>query len=82
MCLAVPGQIKEIEERGELERIAKVSFSGILKDVNLAFVPDAKIGDWCLVHTGMAISIISEEEAKKSLKYFEEIEELESEISQ
>lgn len=82
MCLAVPGQIKEIEERGEFERTAKVSFSGILKEVNLAFVPNAKIGDWCLVHTGMAISIISEEEAKKTLKYFEEIEELENEISQ
>lgn len=80
MCLAIPGQIKEINNKGEFEKIGKVSFGGILKEVNLTFIPDAKVGDWCLVHTGMAISIISEEEAMESLKYFKEIEELENEI--
>ncbi len=81
MCLAIPGQILEIEERGEIERIGKVSFAGVLKDVNLAFVPQAKVGDWCLVHTGIAINIISETEAKETLKYFQEIDEMENEIS-
>lgn len=80
MCLAIPGQIKEIDDKGEFEKMGKVSFAGILKDVNLTFVPEAKVGDWCLVHTGMAISIISEEEAMETLKYFKEIEDLENEI--
>lgn len=76
MCLAVPGKILEIEDKGELERIGKVSFGGVVKEVNLAFTPDAKVGDWCLVHTGMAINILSEEEAMETLKYFEEMDEI------
>ncbi len=80
MCLAIPGQILSIEEKGDFERIGKVSFSGIVKEVNLTFTPQAKVGDWCLVHTGMAINILSEEEAKETLKYFQEIEEIENEI--
>ncbi len=80
MCLAIPGQILSIEEKGDFERIGKVSFSGIVKEINLTFTPQAKVGDWCLVHTGMAINILSEEEAKETLKYFQEIEEIENEI--
>ncbi len=80
MCLAIPGKILSIEEKGDFERIGKVSFSGIVKEVNLTFTPQAKVGDWCLVHTGMAINILSEEEAKETLKYFQEIEEIENEI--
>lgn len=76
MCLAIPGKILEIEEKGELERTGKVSFGGVVKEVNLAFTPDAKIGDWCLVHTGMAINTLSEEEALETLKYFEEMDEI------
>ncbi len=80
MCLAIPGKILSIEEKGDFERIGKVSFSGIVKEVNLTFTPQAKVGDWCLVHTGMAINILSEEEARETLKYFQEIEGIENEI--
>ncbi len=81
MCLAIPGKIIKIEEQlDDLFRIAKVSFDGIVKEVNLAMVPEAKIGDYVLVHVGSAISIIDEDEAKRTmdiLKQMGETDELE-----
>ena len=81
MCLAIPGKIIKIEEQlDDLFRIAKVSFDGIVKEVNLAMVPEAKIGDYVLVHVGSAISVIDEEEAKRTmdiLKQMGETDELE-----
>ncbi len=68
MCLAIPGKIIKIEhELDDIFRIAKVSFDGIVKDVNLAMVPEAKVGDYVLVHVGSAISIVDEEEAKRTM---------------
>ncbi len=82
MCLAIPGKIIKIpNELDEIFRIAKVSFNGIVKDVNLAMVPEAKIGDYVLVHVGSAISIVDEEEAKATmdiLMQMEDLDELES----
>jgi len=81
MCLAIPGKIISIQEEVDtLFRIAKVSFDGIVKEVNLALVSDAKVGDYVLVHVGSAISIIDEDEAKRTmetLKQLGEIDELE-----
>ncbi|HIP47580.1 MAG TPA: HypC/HybG/HupF family hydrogenase formation chaperone [Lutibacter sp.] len=81
MCLAIPGQITSIDNQiDEIFRMAKVNFSGIVKDVNLAMVPEAKIGDYVLVHVGSAISIVDEKEAKITmdiLKQMDELEELE-----
>ncbi len=78
MCLAIPGQIKSIASQlDETFRLAKVSFGGIIKDVNLAMVPEAKIGDYVLVHVGVAISVIDEEEAQKTFHYLQQIGELE-----
>lgn len=54
-------------------RIGKVSFDGILKEVNLALVPDAKVGDYVLVHVGAAISIIDEEEARKTFDILKQL---------
>ncbi len=77
MCLAVPGQIIKIEnEIDEIFRIAKVSFNGIIKEVNLAMVPEAKIGDYVLVHVGSAISIVDEEEAKATMDILLQMEDL------
>ncbi len=77
MCLAIPGQIKSIPVNDDpLFRMAKVSFGGVFKDVNLSMVPEAKIDDYVLVHVGVAISIIDEEEAKKTFEYIKQIGEL------
>lgn len=67
MCLSIPGKLVEIvAELDPTFRIGKVDFEGIKKDVNLAMVPEAKIGDYVLVHVGAAISLVDEEEAKKT----------------
>ena len=78
MCLAVPGKILSIAGE-ELLRMARVSFGGTVKEVNLAYVPEAQVGDYVLVHIGFAISKIDEEEAKKVFEYLKEMGELESE---
>ena len=68
MCLAIPGKIISIDNQiDDIFRLAKVSFDGIIKDVNLAMVPEAKIGDYVLVHVGSAISIVDEKEAKETM---------------
>lgn len=76
MCLAVPGKILSISGDDPLMRMGKVSFGGIVKDVNLAYVPEAKLGDYVLVHVGFAISIVDEAEANRVFQYLEEISEL------
>lgn len=76
MCLAIPGKIERIEPEGPLGPTGKVSFGGVLKDVNLAYVPEAKIGDYVVVHVGFALSIIDEEEANKTFEYLRAMEEL------
>ncbi|MBL7052218.1 MAG: HypC/HybG/HupF family hydrogenase formation chaperone [Candidatus Marinimicrobia bacterium] len=80
MCLAVPGKILEIKETGELTRSGKVSFGGIVKEINLAYTPEANIGDYVIVHVGFAISTLNEDEAKQTLKYLREITEIEMEL--
>jgi hydrogenase expression/formation protein HypC len=77
MCLAIPGKIKSIEyQYGGLVRMAKILFGGITKEASLEMVPDAQIGDYVLVHVGVAISIVDEEEAQKTFSYLAEIGEL------
>ncbi len=76
MCLAVPGRLLSITGDDPLMRTGKVSFGGILKEVNLACVPEVKIGDYVIVHAGLAISILDEEEAARTLDYLQQIEEL------
>jgi len=82
MCLAIPGKITIIDNQvDDIFRMAKVNFNGIVKDVNLAMVPEAKIGDYVLVHVGSAISIVDEKEAKITmdiLMQMDELDELES----
>ena len=77
MCLAIPGKIKSIElQYGGLVRMAKVLFGGITKEASLDMVPHAKEGDYVLVHVGVAITVVDEEEAEKSFAYLREIGEL------
>jgi hydrogenase expression/formation protein HypC len=81
MCLAIPGKIKSIrtEYDGKI-KMAKVSFGGIIKDATLDMVPEAKVDDYVLVHVGVAISIVNEEEAARTFKYLEEMGEVEEEL--
>ncbi len=77
MCLAIPGKITQIDKHiDQFFSMAKVSFSDIIKEVNLAMVPEAKVGDYVLVHVGSAISIVDEEEANKTMKILRQMEEL------
>ncbi len=76
MCLAVPGKIAEIDEKDGLMRTGRVSFGGIIKDVNLAYVPEARVGDYVIVHVGFAISVLDEAEAEKVFSYLREIDKL------
>lgn len=76
MCLAVPGQLKSIEGSDPLLRSGSVEFGGITKRVNLACVPEARVGDYVLVHVGMAISKIDEEEARRVFEYLEQMGDL------
>ena len=76
MCLAIPGKLLSIEGEEILERTGKVDFGGIVKEVSLACVPDAEIGQYLLVHVGLALSVIDEEEAQQVFEYLREIGEL------
>jgi hydrogenase expression/formation protein HypC len=76
MCLAVPGRITSVTDDPPLMRRARVEFGGILKEISLAFVPDAAVGDYVLVHVGFAISKIDEEEAGRVFEYLLQIDEL------
>jgi hydrogenase expression/formation protein HypC len=77
MCLGIPGKIIAITPSEDaIFRKGKVSFGGILKEVNLSMVPEAKINDYVLVHVGLAISVINEEEAVKTLLYLQQMKEL------
>ena len=77
MCLSIPGKLIEITaELDDTFRLGKVDFDGILKDVNLAMVPEARVGNYVLVHVGAAISIIDEDEAKKTFELIKQMGEL------
>jgi hydrogenase expression/formation protein HypC len=72
MCLAIPGKILSIANIEEgVMRTAKVLFGGITKETNLELVPEAREGDYVLVHVGVALTIVDEEEAQKTLRFLE-----------
>jgi hydrogenase expression/formation protein HypC len=79
MCLGVPGRIIEIYERSGL-KMAKVDFGGIFREACLDYVPDAKLDDYCLIHVGFAISILSEVEAMETLELLKQISDIEEEL--
>lgn len=75
MCLAVPGKIVSINNEPEpLMRTGKVSFGGVIKEVSLAYVPEAKVDDYAIVHAGFAISILDPQEAERTLQYLQTIQ--------
>ncbi len=77
MCLAIPGKIISIDEGADpLLRSGRVSFGGILKAVNLAYVPDAAVGDYVIVHVGFALNKVDEAEARQVFAYLSQVEDL------
>ncbi len=75
MCLAIPGKILNIQESppgGGMGPLARVDFQGSQIEVSLAMVPDAKQGDWILVHAGFALNVLDEQEARETWQYLEE----------
>lgn len=76
MCLAVPGKLISVDDSPALMRSGKVDFGGILKEVSLAYVPEAKLGDYVLVHVGFALSIVDEAEANQVFEYLKKMDEL------
>ena len=76
MCLAVPGQIIEIIGDDPFLRSAKVSFAGVIKLISLACTPEARLGDFVLVHVGVAISTVDPKEAGETLQYLKTMGEL------
>jgi hydrogenase expression/formation protein HypC len=75
MCLAIPGRISALHENLGVP-MAKVNFGGITREACLSYVPDARIGDYVLVHVGFAISKVDEEEAERTYRYLSEMDQL------
>ncbi len=76
MCLAVPGKIETIEGDDPVVLRGKVNFGGIRKEVSLSYVPEARVGDYVMVHVGVAISVVDEAEAARVFEYLKEMDEL------
>ena len=72
MCLAAPGKIVSIDESVEGIKMARVSFSGVIKNICIEWVPEASIGDYILVHAGTALSIIDAEKAAETEEIFKQ----------
>lgn len=72
MCLGVPGRILDIYEANGLS-MGKIDFGGVTREVCLAFVPEAKVGDYAIIHVGFAINLLSEQEAQETLELFKQI---------
>ena len=77
MCLSIPGKLIEITAQlDETFRTGRVSFDGVVKEVSLTLVPEAKVNDYVMVHVGAAISVVDEEEAKKTFDILKQLDEL------
>jgi hydrogenase expression/formation protein HypC len=80
MCLGVPGKIIEVYEKENM-KMGKVDFGGVVRETCLDFVPEAKLGDYTIIHVGFAISLLSEEEAQSTLDMLREIGQLGEELN-
>ena len=77
MCLSIPGKLIEITAQlDETFRTGRVSFDGVIKEVSLTLVPEANVNDYVMVHVGAAISVVDEEEAKKTFDLLKQLGEL------
>lgn len=81
MCLGIPGNIIEIYDIDGLT-MGKINFNGVTREACLAYVPEAKLGDYVLVHVGFALNLLSEEEAMETLELLQEISNIEEEFGE
>ena len=79
MCLGVPGKIIEIFEKGGLH-MCKIDFGGAIREACIETLPDAKVGDYTIIHAGFALSLLSEEEANETLSMLREMAMLGAEL--
>jgi hydrogenase expression/formation protein HypC len=77
MCLAIPGKIERISGDSPLTRSGRINFGGVIKEANLAYVPEAVTGDYVIVHAGFALSRVDEDEAQKVFEYLKRMDEFE-----
>ncbi|MBF0546622.1 MAG: HypC/HybG/HupF family hydrogenase formation chaperone [Candidatus Riflebacteria bacterium] len=73
MCLAIPGKIVSVSGNDYLSKEGKIDFGGTIKTISLSFVPEAKIGDYVIVHAGLALTLVDEKEALETIKLMKEI---------
>jgi hydrogenase expression/formation protein HypC len=76
MCLAIPGKLESISGEDALMRTGRVNFGGVIKEASLAYLPEVRLGDYVIVHAGIALSRVDEEEAHKVFEYLRQMEEL------
>ena len=76
MCLAVPGKVISVQGDDPFLRTGRVSFAGVIKDISLTCVPEARVGDYVLVHVGVAISVVDAKEAEETFRYLHAMGEL------
>jgi len=76
MCLAIPGKIESISGDEPMMRVGRINFGGVFKEASLAYVPEAKVGDYVIVHVGFALSRVDEDEAQKVFEYLKQMDEL------
>ena len=76
MCLAIPGKIESISGDEQTSRMGRINFGGIVKEASLAYVPEATVGNYVIVHAGFALSRVDEDEAQKVFEYLKQMEEL------
>ncbi len=75
MCLAVPGKVIEVYRQDPLLPAARVDFGGVIKEISLAYTPEARAGDYVLAHVGFAVTVIDEAEAARTLDALREVAE-------
>lgn len=80
MCLGIPGKIIEISEGNGL-RMCKVDFGGVIREVCIEALPEAKVGDYTIVHAGFALNLLDEKEAQETLEILREVISIEEELN-
>jgi hydrogenase expression/formation protein HypC len=75
MCLAVPGKLLSIDDSAAL-KMGRVDFDGVVTDICLEFLPEAKVGDYVLAHVGTALTLLDEEEARETLEALRQLGEI------
>ena len=80
MCLGVPGKITEIYEKNGLQ-MGRIDFgAGVIRETCLAYIPEAKVGDWTIIHVGFALNLLSEQEAQETLDILRQVAGIEDEL--